>query len=122
MIGVRTRAARAMAKVLDRMRVSYCDTRHMTKASNYKFIVKLPSGKKMDTVKHALAREGVICGGGVYEVPCHLHPVFKDVPYKKEELRVTETWCPRHICPPITSGLDDAQIDRMGAALSRVLA
>jgi dTDP-4-amino-4,6-dideoxygalactose transaminase len=93
----------------------------MTHASNYKFIVRLPAGKDMASVKKTLADKGVICGGGVYEVPCHLHPVFTDVPFQKQELQVTERHCPNHVCPPITSNADRLQMKRVASALSEVL-
>jgi perosamine synthetase len=53
-------------------------------------------------------------------VPCHLQPVFKDVEADRSGLRNTETWCPRHICPPITSGTTEKDVVAMSAALREV--
>ena len=122
MITARANATARVTAALRSGRVSFCDTSHMDKASNYKVIVTLPSGRSPTAVKDALAKKGVICGGGVYDVPCHQHPVFKDIPYDKAELAKTEAWCPRHICPPVTSGLTDADSDRIGRALVEVFA
>jgi perosamine synthetase len=121
MIASRADVAHRVTSALRRARLDFCDTSHMDRASNYKVIVTLPSGKSAAVVKEALGKRGVICGGGVYDIPCHQHPVFKNVPYASSDLRETEAWCPRHICPPITSGLTEADADRLGSALVEVL-
>ena len=46
----------------------------------------------------------------MYEVPCHKHPVFSDILYEKNEVKNSEIWCPRQVCPPITSGTTKDQI------------
>lgn len=122
MTATRQAAADVVAAKMREIGVGYCDTSHMDKASQYKFIIRLPDGRSADDVKKALAEKGVICGGGVYETPCHVQPVFADVPFVKEELAVTEKWCPRHICPPITSGASADDAKRMADALAEVLA
>jgi dTDP-4-amino-4,6-dideoxygalactose transaminase len=38
------------------------------------------------------------------------------------ELPNADTWCPRHLCPPLTSGMTDEAAGRVGAALARHLA
>ncbi len=122
MIHARAGAADRVTQALKKAGVGYCDTSHMERASNYKLIVRLPPDTRASVVKEALAKKRVICGGGVYDVPCHQHPVFKDIPYAKDELRATETWCPRHICPPVTSGLRTGEAERIAQALVDVLA
>jgi dTDP-4-amino-4,6-dideoxygalactose transaminase len=102
--------------------IPYCDCSHMDRASHYKLIVRVPEGKSVDSVKAALAERGVVCGGGVYEVPCHRQPVFADLPHDAGELENTERWCPRHICPPITSGMGEDDAHRVAEALVAVLA
>lgn len=121
MIESRAHAAHAMARTLGEAGVGFVDTTHMERASQYKFIVRLPDGKVASKVKDVLKRDGVICGGGVYDVPCHLHPVFNNIPCDRDALAVTERWCPRHVCPPITSGLSDTQLAHMATALRRAL-
>ncbi|RME59677.1 DegT/DnrJ/EryC1/StrS aminotransferase family protein [Candidatus Parcubacteria bacterium] len=121
MVARRTQAAGGLAEELDRLAVEYCSTRHMDQASNYKFIVKLPEGCDRDKIKACLKDKGVICGGGVYDVPCHQQPVFQNIPYEEEDLKVTERWCPRHICPPITSGVTEEQVRYMRKAFAEVL-
>ncbi len=121
MLAVRNRAANLVAGTLKEMGVSYCDTSHMDQASQYKFIIRLPSHLSIDAVKKQLEALGVFCGGGVYEVPCHLQPVFADVGHDNKELAVTENWCPRHICPPITSGTTEEDANRICEALKDIL-
>lgn len=121
MVAARSHACNSVAARLREIGVRYCDTSHMAEASQYKFIVKLDDGQDTAAIKAALAKRGVICGGGVYDVPCHLQPVFKDVPFDRSVLRTTETWCPRHICPPITSGTTDEDAGAIAAALAEVL-
>lgn len=122
MVARRQKAVDVVVARLDEIGVSYCDTSHMDRASQYKFIIRLPEGRVFEDVKKAMADRGVICGGGVYEVPCHKQPVFADVPYDADELQTIETWCPRHICPPITSGTSEQNARRIAAALAEVLA
>lgn len=122
MVAVRAGAARRIADCLKALDIAWCDTSHMDQASQYKFIVRMPDGVEAGAVKTALSQRGVICGGGVYDVPCHLQPVFKDVEADRSRLGNTETWCPRHICPPITSGTTEEDIVAMSAALREVLA
>lgn len=120
MVAARQRAVHIVAEHLRRREIAYCDTSHMDAASHYKFIVRLPEGRDADQVKRDMSARGIICGGGVYEVPCHLQPVFADVPHDNSELTLTEAWCPRHICPPITSGTSLEDAERIGAALADV--
>lgn len=121
MTAARQAAVDIVAARMKAIGIAYCDTSHMDRASQYKFIVRVPEGLEADQVKKALAERGIICGGGVYDVPCHLQPVFADVPFVKEELAVTEKWCPRHICPPITSGTTKEDAIRIADAMAEVL-
>lgn len=121
MVATRQSAVDIVADRLDKLGISYCSTSHMDRASQYKFIVRLPSGRSMEETKKALAAFGVFCGGGVYEVPCHLQPVFSEIPTDKGELTATEEWCPRHICPPITSGTTTEDAMQIADAIEKVL-
>jgi len=105
---------------LDRAGVGYVTTRHMDAASQYKLIVRLPSDRPLDKVKKALADDGVIAGGGVYELPCHRQPVFEGID-PEATCPGADLWCPRHVCPPLTTAMtaDDARF--VGEALARHL-
>jgi dTDP-4-amino-4,6-dideoxygalactose transaminase len=80
----------------------------MDLSSNYKLIVFLPPGRSPEQVKKALAAEGVKLGGGVYEIPCHRQPVFEGI-CAGQSYPGAEEWCPRHICPPLTSGMTEEE-------------
>lgn len=121
MVQIRARAAKELSETLDDIKVPYCGTAHMDQASQYKFIVRVPTVHSASAVKKELESRGVFCGGGVYEVPCHLQPVFADVACDKAALAVTEEWCPRHICPPITSGTTADASKRICSAFREVL-
>lgn len=121
MVAARSRAAAQVAALLREIGISYCDTSHMEQASQYKFIIHIPENYSVDKIKQSLQEMGVVCGGGVYEVPCHQQPVFADMEFNKEELKVTEIWCSRHLCPPITSGTTDQDTKRICSALRQVL-
>lgn len=100
--------------------ISFVSTNHMDIASHYKLIVHLPEGKTAQAVKAALAEEGIFLGGTVYEIPCHQQPVFQGICAGQHFLRA-EHWCPNHICPPLTSGMTEAEAQRVGEALARYL-
>jgi len=121
MIKKRQRAVTIISKSLNQANIEYISSDHMNKASNYKFIIKLKPHHNIKSIKEQLKKEGINCGGGVYEIPCHLHPVFKDINYDKENLITTELFCPNHICPPITSGTTDEDSNLMAEALCKIL-
>ena len=120
MLQQRGAVARVIAQQLDRAGIEYCRTDHMDVASNYKLIVLLPEGRSVDQVKKALAVEGVMLGGGVYELPCHRQPVFEGI-CAGESYPVAERWCPNHICPPVTSGMTEEQARFVGEMLVKHL-
>jgi dTDP-4-amino-4,6-dideoxygalactose transaminase len=121
MLARRRRAYDLITAALDAAGLTYVSTAHMDEASNYKLIVPLPESQTASEVQTALAADGVILGGAVYELPCHRQPVFEGID-AEAELPNADTWCPRHICPPLTSGMTDEAAGRVGAALARHLA
>lgn len=74
----------------------------------YKFVALL-DGPDPAALRTALAADGVVLGGAVYDLPLHLQPVF--APYADGPLPVAEDLCRRHVCPPIYPSLTDEQID-----------
>jgi dTDP-4-amino-4,6-dideoxygalactose transaminase len=120
MLNRRSIAARAITRQLDKGGIPYCATNHMDVASNYKLIVLLPNGRSLDSVKKALAGEGVILGGGVYEIPCHRQPVFEGI-CVGESYPGADRWCPNHICPPLTSGMTEDEATFVGDVLVKHL-
>ncbi len=120
MLKRRSIAARAITRQLDRAGIPYCTTDHMDVASHYKLIVLLPEGRALESVKKALAAEGVILGGGVYEIPCHRQPVFEGI-CAGESYPGADRWCPNHICPPLTSGMTEDEARFVGDMLVKHL-
>lgn len=67
----------------------------------YKYIVILERGLNREKLKKILKEKyDISLSGEVYEIPCHLQPVFKD--YRREKLKIAEDICQRHICLPIS--------------------
>ena len=121
MLATRQQAYDLITAPLREAGIEFVSTDHMDSASQYKLMVLLPENKTADQIKVALAAEDIYLGGTVYEIPCHLQPVFKDV-CVGQSFPNAETWCPRHICPPLTSGTTAEEAQRVGEALVRHLA
>ncbi len=120
MLARRQAAYEIITRALDRAGLDYVSTRHMNAASQYKLIVRLPPQRRLDQVKQALAEQGVIAGGGVYELPCHRQPVFDGI-CQGETYLGADRWCPNHLCPPLTSGMTDEEASLVGDALVKQL-
>ncbi|MBE9175566.1 DegT/DnrJ/EryC1/StrS family aminotransferase [Synechocystis salina LEGE 06155] len=120
MLATRQKAYELITAPLREAGIEFVSTDHMDRASQYKLMVLLPEGKTPAQMKQALAAEEIYLGGTVYEIPCHLQPVFKDV-CPGQSFPNAETWCPRHICPPLTSGTTAEEAARVGEALVRHL-
>ena len=120
MLATRQKAYELITAPLREAGIEFVSTDHMDRASQYKLMVLLPEGKTSAQMKEALAAEEIYLGGTVYEIPCHLQPVFKDV-CPGQSFPNAETWCPRHICPPLTSGTTPEEAARVGEALVRHL-
>lgn len=120
MLARRQAAYEQISSALEREGIGYVSTHHMDAASHYKLIVRVPEDRNADEVKQALASEGIILGGGVYEIPCHRQPVFSNVGIG-QSYPSAERWCPRHICPPLTSGMTADEARRVGEALVKHL-
>lgn len=121
MLHKRQQAVNALIPTLNELGIDYVDTRHMDKASNYKFIIKYANDEDVNSIKMKFKANGIVLGGGVYEVPCHLQPVFSQIPYQKEDLSTAEGYCPKHICPPITSGTTEQDIVEIAQVISKTL-
>jgi dTDP-4-amino-4,6-dideoxygalactose transaminase len=120
MLQKRQKAYEKITAPLREAGISFVSTEHMDAASHYKLIIHLPEGKTAQEVKAALAEEGIFLGGTVYEIPCHQQPVFQGICAGQHFPRA-ERWCPNHICPPLTSGMTEAEAQRVGEALVQYL-
>jgi len=105
MVYKRKKIFQIYSKFFDKNKIPYCKIDHMDSCSNYKMIVFAKNSKHKNILKKKLLDLGIVCGGEVYEIPCHKQPVFKRIIKKKVSLQVSEKFCPLHFCPPITSGM-----------------
>jgi dTDP-4-amino-4,6-dideoxygalactose transaminase len=121
MMRKRQTAYDTITKKLDAAGLDYVSTAHMDAASQYKLIVHVPAGRQLEAIKKALGAEGVIVGGGVYELPCHKQPVFEGI-CAGETYPGADRWCPNHLCPPLTSGMTEDEARFVGEMLVKHLA
>jgi dTDP-4-amino-4,6-dideoxygalactose transaminase len=93
-----------------------------SRSSYYKYMVLL-SGIDRAALKRVLREEfDVALSGEVYEIPCHLQPVFAGVTHGP--LPKAEDLCARHVCLPVSAKMtpDDARyvLESLEAALAKV--
>jgi perosamine synthetase len=109
-----------LAKALDEAGLHHVSTRHMDAASHYKLIVTLPADRRVDDVKAALANDGVLLGGAVYDLACHRQPVFAGI-CSGAGYPGADRWCPNHICPPLTTTMTGPEAEYVGTSLVKHL-
>jgi dTDP-4-amino-4,6-dideoxygalactose transaminase len=86
-------------------------------ASNYYKYIAWLSGVTRDSWKDKLRREfGVAHSGEVYELPCHLQPVFADM--SPGPLPKAEALCASHICLPISAAMTHLEAHYVLSALA----
>jgi dTDP-4-amino-4,6-dideoxygalactose transaminase len=87
----------------------------------YKYIALLAKDIDRALLKKQLReRYQVGLSGEVYDIPCHLQPIFKD--YNSGNFANAEDICSRHICLPIYSNMTADEAEYVLAALKSVLA
>ena len=89
----------------------------------YKFVCVLKEGLSRSKLKDRLKREyNVSLSGEVYEIPCHLQPVSRDLQIPtRGTLGRAEDLCARHVCLPIYSDMTDHEAHYVLDALERTL-
>jgi len=89
----------------------------------YKYVAFLQEGIDRPSLKKTLREKyGVNLSGEVYELPCHLQPVFKDrYGFKGGEFPVAEDLCKRQICLPVFAGMSQEQAKHVANSLKEVL-
>ncbi len=90
------------------------------RSSWYKYIALLPAGLKSEAVKPKMKELGVSLAGGVYEMPLHQQPVFKDIASGRS-FPVADDVCARHICLPLYYGMKDEEAEFVVQSLKTVL-
>ena len=80
-----------------------------TRCNYYKYIAFLNKGVDRDHIKQKLREKwGVSLSGEVYEIPCHLQPVFKGLS-NKGDFPVSEDLCQRMVCLPISAVMTEEE-------------
>ena len=92
------------------------------KSNYYKYVAFLDRGPDRASLKQKLKEKfGVSLSGEVYELPCHLQPVFKKG-YKEGDFPLAEDICKRHICLPIYATMSDDEARYVIDSLKKVMA
>lgn len=91
------------------------------KSNYYKYIALLDKGVNRVKIKEELKKMNVNLSGEVYQIPCHLQPVFKNLGYKLGDFPVAEDLCNRHICLPIFPTMKKEEIDYVLDSINKVL-
>jgi dTDP-4-amino-4,6-dideoxygalactose transaminase len=87
----------------------------------YKYIALLDKGIDRAKVKKFLREEyEVILSGEVYELPCHLQPIFSHG-YKEGDFLQAEDICRRHVCLPVYVTMTDEEAYYVVSSLKEVL-
>jgi dTDP-4-amino-4,6-dideoxygalactose transaminase len=89
----------------------------------YKYIAVLNKGLDRKEVKQALReKHEVFFGGEVYELPCHLQPVFKELYNLSEGMfPVAEDLCARHVCLPMFATMTEEEANHVVESIKEVL-
>ena len=91
------------------------------RSNYYKYIAILDEGMDRIALKKELRdKYEVGLSGEVYELPCHLQPIFKKG-YKEGDFPIAEDICKRHICLPIFQGMTEEQAKYVLSSLKEVL-
>ncbi len=93
------------------------------KSNYYKYMVMLKDGIDRAALKKELKEKYTVSlSGEVYELPCHLQPIFKTLyGFKGGEFPVAEDFCKRHICLPVFAGMTEEQARYVVESLKEVL-
>ena len=91
------------------------------RSNYYKYIALLDEGIDRKSLKKELREKHEVgLSGEVYELPCHLQPIFKEG-YKEGDFPMAEDICKRHICLPIFPGMTEEQTNWVLSSLKEVL-
>ncbi len=94
------------------------------KSNYYKYMAVLKDGIDRAKLKQELKEKyAVSLSGEVYELPCHLQPIFKSrYGFKDGDFPVAEDLCKKHICLPVFVGMTEEQASYVIESLKEVLA
>ena len=90
------------------------------KSSWYKYIVYLPKNVEKKKFKEACKEKGVQFPGGVYDMPLHLQPIYKEFNLSGI-LTTAEEYCERHICLPMYPNLEEKDYKYIVEIMNQVI-
>ena len=127
-LGEFIRDRRRIAKIYDEElkginRVTLIKIPSEVKPNYYKYIALLDDGIDRAAIKKKLKeKHGVSLSGEVYELPCHLQPIFKEMyGFKEGDFPVAEDVCKRQICLPVFATMTEEQAKHVIDSLKEVL-
>lgn len=85
----------------------------------YKYILMLDGDDPEDLRQRLRANHTISLAGKVYDIPCHLQPVFGGL--TKRQLPRSEKLCPTHICLPVYQQLSDLDVEYIAEKLREEL-
>lgn len=85
----------------------------------YKYIAFLNGNSPEDLQRELQEKYRISLGGYVYEIPCHLQPVFKE--FNRGNLPLSEDLCKRHISLPIYFNMTSDEVMYVADSLRRCL-
>ena len=93
------------------------------KSNYYKYVVLLEDGVNRLSLKKELKEKyNIGLSGEVYELPCHLQPIFKKLyGFNGGEFPAAEDLCKRQICLPVFAAMTDEQARYVVKSLNEVL-
>jgi perosamine synthetase len=94
------------------------------KSNYYKYVAILKEGIDRAALKKEIKEKySVGLSGEVYELPCHLQPVFKDAGgFREGQFPVAEDLCKRQICLPVFAGMTGEEAKYVVNSLKEALA
>jgi len=121
-----TRKRRAIAKIYDKglENIDGIIPLRLPKevhSNYYKYIALLERGIPREEVRKKLKDKfNISLGGEVYNLPCHLQPIFKSK-FGNIKRPVAESLCKRHICLPLHPFISEEEAGYMLDSLNKVL-
>ena len=116
---------RSIAKIYDKKLNNFDGIKPLkiankVKSNYYKYIALLNNVDKLK-LKNELKKFKVNLSGGVYDIACHLHPIFKNLGYKKGNFPIAEYLNKNHICLPIYPTMKNEWIDYIIKTLEKII-
>ncbi len=93
------------------------------RSNYYKYCALLDDGIDRAALKKKMKEKyGVSLSGEVYELPCHLQPIFKDtLGFKEGDFPVAEDMCRRQICLPVFATMTEEQAKYAASSLKEAV-